>query len=153
MSLKPLEQNNLQPYIRWMKASDLDEIVPFDAYAMGKFAWDECGYRAALRTRNVIGTVYETTQDIRGVMVYQLRKSGLELLRFVVHPDYHRTGIGTSMVDLLKDKLSQQRRTWVEIDVPEIMLPAQLFFRSCGFQFTEFVRNGSNVEYRMRYQV
>ncbi len=65
MSLKPLEQSNLRPYVRWMKASDLDEVVPFDAYAM-----DDCDYRAMLRKRNVIGTVCETTQDIRGVMLY-----------------------------------------------------------------------------------
>lgn len=142
--------------VRWLIGRDLPQVEAIDKYAFGKDAWTEQDWRAAHHPKNCIGAVYVSKQKpnrVLSAMIYELHKDGIHVIRFVVHPDYHRQGIGTAMVERLKDKLSQQRRTWVEIDVPEIVLPAQLFFQSCGFQFTEFVRNGSNVEYRMRYQI
>jgi ribosomal-protein-alanine N-acetyltransferase len=140
--------------VRWLIGRDLPQVEAFDRYAFGKNAWSEQDWRAAHKPTNCIGAVYvprSGSHRVLAAMIYQLHKDGIHVLRFVVHPDYHRMGVGTAMVQRLKDKL--KRRTWVEIDVPEKSLPAQLLFQSCGFVFTEFVRSGSDVEYRMRYEL
>lgn len=151
MSLK--KTSNVGNQIRWLIRRDMDEVLQIDRSAFKDQAWTEDDYVALLRQRNAIGTVCESECMILGVMVYDLHKHGLVIRRFAVHGNHLRVGTGTSMVNRLKDKLDQQRRSWIEIDVPEEMLTAQLFFRQCGFEFVEFVRDGSSVEYRMRYQI
>ena len=50
-----------------------------------------------------------------------------------VHPDYLRHGIGTAIVDYLKDRLDPKRRPWLIALVKERDLRTQLFFKSQGF--------------------
>ena len=69
-------------------------------------------------------------------MVYELHPSMLRILNFAVSPNCRRSGVGQQMVQRLIDKLSQQRRYKIKVEVKETNLDAQLFFAAQGFKAT-----------------
>jgi ribosomal-protein-alanine N-acetyltransferase len=111
--------------------------------------WTDSEFTKCLKKRNVIGVVLETDFKTSGFMLYELHKSSLRVVKFAVHPNERRNGYGRQMVGRLVDKLEQQRRTEIEIAIPEANLQAQLFFSACGFNAEE-IRDG---EYVFRYWV
>lgn len=104
--------------------------------------WTEEDFLATLRQRNCIGMVAIDLeqQPILGFMLYELHNTKMRILKFAVHPDYQRQGIGTAMVNRLKDKLSQQRRKELTLETRESNLPSQLFWKSQGFQCVDVLR-------------
>ena len=90
-----------------------------------------------------------------GFIIYELHKSLLRILNFAVAPDVRRNGIGKQMVQRLIDKLSQQRRNEIVLEVRETNVPAQLFFASSGFRAVTVLRghynDTSEDAYYMRY--
>lgn len=118
--------------IRWMIRRDMPEVLDIERRCF-EFFWTEADFLTALRQRNCIGMVAEHQGQIRGFMVYELLKDRLHLLNFAVDHWRQRSGLGTQMVDKLKSKLKQQRRTVVELEVRERNVAAQCFFREMGF--------------------
>jgi ribosomal-protein-alanine N-acetyltransferase len=73
-------------------------------------------------------------------MIYELHKWSLRLLNFAVAPEVRQTGVGRAMVQRLIDKLSQQKRRFIEAEVRETNLKAQLFFSAAGFRAVTTLR-------------
>lgn len=142
--------------IRWLIRRDMDEVLSIERGSF-QFPWTEEEFLCCLRQRNCIGTVAELDHKIVGFMIYELHKSMLRILNFAVASDVRRHGIGRQMVQRLIDKLSQQRRREIVLEVRESNLPAQLFFASCGFRATSVLRNyyyDTNEDaYYMRYSI
>jgi ribosomal-protein-alanine N-acetyltransferase len=119
--------------IRWLIRNDLDDVM---AIELASFAepWAREDIHVALAQRNCIGCVYDVDQEIRGYMLYELQPGSLNIDNIAVHPDYRRQGIATALVQRLKDKLSQDRRTHITTMVSEHNTAAQLWLRACGFR-------------------
>ena len=126
--------------IRWLIRRDMPAVLEIEA-ASFEFAWTEEDFICCLRQRNCIGMVAEVAGKVVGYMIYELQKSRLRILNFAVHPDSRRGGVGRQMVRRLIDKLSQQRRTEIVLEVRETNLPAQLFFKGAGFRAFRVVRD------------
>lgn len=126
--------------IRWLIRRDMDEVLQIERSSF-QFAWTEEEFLCCLRQRNCIGTVAELDHRIVGFMIYELHKSMLRILNFAVGTEFRRCGIGCQMVQRLVDKLSQQRRREIVLEVRETNLPAQLFFASSGFRAVTVLRN------------
>jgi L-amino acid N-acyltransferase YncA len=60
---------------------------------------------------------------------------------FAVAPSVRRQNVGGQMIQRLIDKLSQQRREEIVLEIRESNLPAQLFFQSQGFRAVRVLRN------------
>jgi [ribosomal protein S18]-alanine N-acetyltransferase len=88
---------------------------------------------AMLRDRNVISVVAEDRGHVLGYVIYRLSRWRIEILRMGVDPIERRCGVGTAMLQRLKDKLSHQRRDTLRVDVPGMSLAAQLCLQRCGF--------------------
>lgn len=142
------------PQIRWLIRRDMGDVLNIE-HACFEYPWTEEEFLCALRQRNCIGMVAELNHQVVGFMVYELHRSRLNLLSFAVAPKHQRKGIGTAMVLRLQDKLSQQRRKQITLEVRETNLPAQLFFRSHGFKATGVIRDRyddcTEDAYSMRY--
>ena len=140
--------------IRWLIRRDIDEVLAIERGSF-QFAWNEEEFLCCLRQRNCIGTVAELDHKIVGFIIYELHKSMLRIMNFAVAPDFRRRGIGQQMVQRLIDKLSQQRRREIVLEVRETNVPAQLFFAKGGFRAVTVLRNhyGDTLEdaYYMRY--
>ncbi len=125
-------------HIRWCIRRDLPEVIDIE-FSSYEEAWSEEDFLKHLRERNCIAMVAETEfhgdeGKIVGFMLYLLEKDKLPILRFAVLPRYRRKGIGTQMLDKLKNKLSSHRRTRITIDVPDNELRAHLFLKNNEFQ-------------------
>jgi len=118
--------------IRWLIRRDMPEVLAIEQ-ASFEYAWTEEDFLCCLRQRNCIGMVAERDGRIVGFMIYELHKQRLRLLNFAVAADARRIRVGTQMVRRLIDKLSQQRRREIMLEVRETNLAAQLFFKDMGF--------------------
>lgn len=142
--------------IRWLIRRDLPEVLAIEQ-ACFEWAWTEEDFIELLRQRNCIGMVAEQDHEVVGFMVYELHKSNLRLLNFAVDPRFHRQGIGKAMMTRLADKLSQQMRKEITVEIRETNVPAQLFFRDNGFRAVRILRDyyddTDEDAYVMRYRV
>jgi ribosomal-protein-alanine N-acetyltransferase len=142
--------------IRWLIRRDMDEVLAIERSSF-EFPWTEEEFLCCLRQRNCIGTVAELDHEIVGFMIYELHQSMLRILNFAVAPNRRRHGVGGQMVQRLVDKLSQQRRREIVLEVRETNLDAQLFFADCNFRALSVLRNhyDDTLEdaYYMRYSL
>lgn len=127
--------------LRWLIRRDMPAVLQLDYLATGAGHWSEERYVAFLRDSHFIGMVAEEGRVMKGVMIYELHRSCLHLHRIVVHPEFQRAGVGTAMIDRLKEKLCSLRRHAISAEVPDDNLPAHLFFKSQGFH-GQLVRDG-----------
>ena len=142
--------------IRWMIRRDMPEVLDIERQSF-EFAWTEEDFLCCLRQRNCIGMVAERQERIAGFMIYELLKSQLHVLNFAVPKWARRQGVGTQMIEKLVNKLSQQRRQEICLEVRETNLDAQKFFRSQGLSASSILRghyeDTEEDAYVMRYQL
>lgn len=133
-------QQDINVQIRWLIRRDMLEVLEIER-ANFEFAWSEEEFLCCLRQRNCIGMVAEYNHHVVGFMIYELHKARIQILNFAVKPLAQRMKMGTHMVQRVIDKLSQQRRKEIILEVRETNLPAQLFFKSQGFRAVNVLRN------------
>lgn len=134
------QQQDLKVQIRWLIRRDMTEVLQIEREGF-EFPWSEEDFLCCLRQRNCIGMVAECNGEIVGFMIYELHKSRLRILNFAVSSSMRRQSVGAQMVRRLVDKLSQQRRQEILLDIRERNLTAQLFFKSQGFKAVGVLRN------------
>ena len=133
VSIRNKQQDCLTVQIRWLIRRDMADVLEIER-ASFEFAWSEEDFLCCLRQRNCIGIVAEHNQQAVGFMIYELHKSRLRILNFAVKPEHRKQGVATQMVNRLIDKLSQQRRKEILLEVRETNLAAQKFFSKQGFR-------------------
>jgi len=136
---KSSTKQRLDVQIRWLIRRDMPEVLQIEQ-ASFHTAWTDEDFLSCLRQRNCIGMVAEHNHQIVGFMIYELHKAKLQILNFAVMPEHRRMGVGTQMILRLIDKLSQQRRNEILLDLRESNLDGQLFFRAQGFRAVRIVR-------------
>ncbi|AMV21700.1 ribosomal-protein-alanine N-acetyltransferase [Planctomyces sp. SH-PL14] len=135
-----ISKSQLDVQIRWLIRRDMPEVLRIEQSSF-EFPWTDEDFLCCLRQRNCIGMVAEHNHQIVGFMIYELHKSRLHILNFAVAPEMRRQGIGLQMVLRLVDKLSQQRRNEILLEVRERNLEGQLFFRNQGFRAISVLRS------------
>ncbi|MFK7819565.1 MAG: ribosomal protein S18-alanine N-acetyltransferase [Planctomycetaceae bacterium] len=155
-STGPRPDQQVRVQIRWLIRRDMPEVLEIERESF-EFAWTEEEFLCCLRQRNCIGMVAELDHQIVGFMIYELHKSRLRILNFAVAPSGRRMQIGSQMVGRLIDKLSQQRRKEIILEVRETNVAAQLFFKKRGFMALQVLRNHyedtAEDAYYMRYRL
>lgn len=73
-------------------------------------------------------------------MIYELHARTLRVLNLAVAPEVRGTGVGGAMIKRLIDKLDQQKRTFIEMEIRERNLQAQLFASRSGFRAVRTLR-------------
>ena len=136
----PAKKPALKVQIRWLIRRDMPECLDIERSSF-EFPWTEEDFLCCLRQRNCIGMVCEYNHRIVGFMIYELHKSKLHVLNFAVDPEFNGQAIGTQMIEKLVDKLSQQRRQEIMLEVREGNLAAQLFFKRMGFKAVLILRS------------
>lgn len=130
--------------IRWQIRRDLKEVLEIERNSFA-IPWQERDFIEALRERNVIGQVaVDVTDDkelIAGYMIYELHPDRLHLLNLAVDPESRNKGVARSLINKLLSKLSPDRRRFISLEVQDINLPAQLFFKSMGFRAVDILKN------------
>lgn len=135
----PSFEQRLDVQIRWLIRRDMADVLRIEQSSFNT-PWTEEDFLCCLRQRNCIGMVAEHEHKILGFMIYELHKSRLHILNFAVAAESRRQGVGSQMVLRLVDKLSQQRRSEILLEVRERNLEAQLFFKEQGFRAVSVLR-------------
>ena len=133
-------QQDIRVQIRWLIRRDMLEVLDIEK-ACFEFSCEKEEFLCCLRQRNCIGMTATYDQHVAGFMIYELHKARIQILNFAVAPEFQRMGIGAQMAQRVIDKLSQQHRKEIVLEVRETNLPAQLFFKSQGFRAQNVVRN------------
>ena len=147
-----MPETAIKPEIRWLIRRDLPEVLEIERENFS-VPCSEDEFLAALRERTTIGLVAVLDNQVVGYVIYCLEQKELRIINFVVKKSFQRQGIGTAMINRLKDKLSKQRRTKLSILVNERWLGAQLFLRAMDFWVWEksgINDNGDDI-YLMEY--
>ncbi len=156
MSTRQSQREALKVQIRWMIRRDMNEVLKIEQESFD-FEWTEEDFLSCLRQRNCIGMVAEQDNHVVGFMIYELHKNRLHILNFAVGPAMRRLGVGAQMIEKLINKLSQQRRQEITLEVRETNLAAQLFFHQQGFRAMGVLRKhyeDSNEDaYVMQYRL
>lgn len=134
------QSKTLPVQIRWLIRRDMEEVLDIEQ-ASFESPWNEQDFLTCLRQRNCIGMVAEQNHRVVGFMIYELHKAKLRVLNFAVDPEARRRGVGSQMVQRLVDKLSQQRRKEIILEVRETNLHAQLFFARQEFRAVSVLRD------------
>lgn len=149
-----LHKNGLGVHVRWMIRRDMPEVLAIEHEAF-EFPWSDEDFTRCLRQRNCIGMVAEMADSVVAFMIYELHRTRLHVLNFSVSRQHRRLGIGSVLIDKLAGKLSPERRSRILLEVRETNLPAQLFFRSCGFRaisvVKDFYQDTTEDAYLMEY--
>lgn len=146
----------LRPAFGWMLIRHMSEVLAIENEAF-EFPWLEKNFINCLRQRNCIGMIAEHDDRVVGFMIYELHKTRIHVLNFVVAKDYRRRGVGSQMIGKLTGKLSNQRRNRIVLEVRETNLSAQLFFRENCFRavsvlrsyYTDSPEDAFEMEYRI----
>jgi ribosomal-protein-alanine N-acetyltransferase len=156
MQFKPAQQERMDVQIRWLIRRDMAEVLDIER-ASFENPWTEENFLCCLRQRNCIGMVAEHEHRVVGFIIYELHKARLRVLNVAVDPHARRLSVGTQMIARLIEKLSQQRRKEIVLEVRESNLPAQLFYRACGFNAVCVLRrhydDTEEDAYVMRYRM
>lgn len=128
--------------IRWLIRRDMPEVLKIENESFDS-PWTEEDFMCCLTQRNCIGMVVEDTQDrkIVGFMIYELHKSKLHILNTAVEVGERGKGYGRAMIERMVDKLHQQRRSEIYVEVRERNLSAQLFFRHMRFRAVSVLKD------------
>ena len=120
-------------HIRWMVRRDMPNVLAIENESF-EYPWTEDNFVMVLRRRNCIAMVAEVDERIVGFMVYDLYKNNLQLRNIAVDPDCRYRGVGKSMIEKLRSKLVEGRRSRIVMKVRETNLNGQLFLKACGFR-------------------
>ncbi len=140
MNFPNLRGSNGQLQIRWLIRRDMPAVLEIEQ-ASFQHPWSNDDFIRCLRLRNCIGMVAERDGQIIGYMIYELHKSRLHVMHFAVAPAARTQGVGSRMIERLVDKLSQQRRKEIVIELRESNLQGQLFFQRLGFVAVAVIRD------------
>ena len=89
------QKQEVRVHIRWMIRRDMPEVLDIEKECF-EFPWLEEDFVNCLRQRNCIGMVAEHDDRVVGFMIYELHKTRIHVLNFVVAKDYQRQRRGQS---------------------------------------------------------
>ena len=115
---------------RWMLRKHLPEVVELDRDSYGDDHWDKDDFCTILNQRNCIGMVAEDDDhNVLGFVIYVLHPHHLMVMRFIGLYDE----VAEVLVDMLKAKLSKERKSSVSLVMHERSTDSLLLMQSLGF--------------------
>lgn len=151
----------LKVNVRWMIRRDMPDVLEIERDCF-EYPWGEDDFLNCLRQRNCIGMVAVCDDErgmerIVGFIVYELFRKKLHLMSIGVAIAKRRMGVGTQMIEKMVEKLSQQRRDTIGVEVRESNLSAQMFFQKHGFRavsiLKDFYEDTTEDAYSMEFQL
>jgi ribosomal-protein-alanine N-acetyltransferase len=104
-----------------------------------EFPYSQDDMLALLRQQSVNGLVVEVNRRVVAYLVYDLKRTEVEILSVAVDAAYRNQGIGKMLVGKMVAKLNENRR-YLSLLVRETNLDAQLFFKATGFLAIDVIR-------------
>lgn len=142
------------PYMKYMVISkDVDAMLEIENQSFEN-PWTKGDFVDTLHDLQIMGLCMYLGNTLVGYMVYRLDENNLHLLKIAVHPQYRRQGYGSTLINRLKMRLSNQRSK-LTTEVDEFNLPALCMFRKNDILWVDTLKDffaGQTVDtYQMEY--
>lgn len=124
--------------IRKMFKKDISDVAKLDSrnYPF-KYAYDEHRVAAYLFAAASLCFVVENgDKKVVGYCIASMKNTKIVLHRLVIDSGVRRKKLGTSLINLLKDRCTKSR-DFIEHSIIETNLEGQLFLKSLGFEAVE----------------
>lgn len=138
---------------RYMIKRDYEEILEIEAESFDE-PWGSAELASILKDKDnsVIGITCEYQEKVIGYYIYRAVKTKMDIIRFAVHPDYRRQGVGESIMSNIKNKLQYMKFKYASATIDEYNLEAQLFFRALGFKYIKTFSEGGRDSYMLSFR-
>lgn len=114
---------------QWIIDSHLPAVAKIDLLSFEQ-SWDVEDFKRELKGRKTIGIVAKIGSRIVGFIIYELHSRVIKVVRLAVHPNHRGRGVGRELLRKIESRLSCLRTT-ATFDVPDDLLQAHKFLRSC----------------------
>lgn len=124
--------------VRYMIRQDMPSVLGIER-ASFQGPWCQEDFVVFLRQGRIVGMVVELAaahwnDPVAGFVIYELQKEALRVINFAVHPDWRRLGLGTVVIDRLRQKLIRGRRQRITFDCRLDVGMGRDFLRASGFR-------------------
>jgi ribosomal-protein-alanine N-acetyltransferase len=89
-------------YLRQFAKKDVLDILEIETFTAQKF-WNGDDFYRSQRQEGSFGYVITNIDSVVGFIVGQVRGDDVEIQNFAVHPEHERQGLGTVLIDHIKD--------------------------------------------------
>lgn len=125
--------------IRWMIRADMPEILMIEEKSFPD-PWTEQDFLEQLKQRNCIGKVAIRNGQLAAYVIYELERTAIRIVNFVVAPVFRGEYIGSELMDHVLQAMQRQKRRCVTAYVWERNVGFQMFLKSRGFYADASVR-------------
>jgi len=119
--------------VRWMVSRDFSSVLKIDSHSFRE-SWSHADLLHFRRQQNTVPLVVEKRGEIVGFMLLWMNKRSILIERIAVNHLHRREGIGSLLLDRVKQKTSPEVRRSVIYHCDEKDLPAQLFLKASDFK-------------------
>jgi ribosomal-protein-alanine N-acetyltransferase len=130
---------------------DHEEVLEIEAESFSE-PWGSAELISVVKDKEVTGITCEYQEIVVGYYIYRAVKTKMDIIRFAVHPDYRRQGVGESMMNNIKNKLQYMKFKYASVNVDEYNLEGQLFFRALGFKYIKTFKGDEHDSYLMSFR-
>ncbi len=140
--------------IRWLHDDrEVQEIARISEACFGVDGWTPERIRHFANGSGHVPKVIVTDQVV-GYFFCVLHESVIEIREITVAPQMQRHGLGSMAITSLIESMPRLHKTILAAVVPEGNLPAQLFFKTLGFEWCRTLnKNLPNAQYGMKYVI
>ena len=121
--------------LRWFKKEELDALVAADE-TIFRHPWKRDAMKEVVVTNNNLCLVAEAGEEILGFLIFEIQRDRFYILKMGVIPGKRQKGVGTALLNYLRERLSGAR-TIIETDVRESLAlvgEAYKFYQKHGFK-------------------
>jgi len=125
----------LEVQTRFMVNIDFDRVIELNHTSSGDYGWQPDDLWNEWKADQGAGMVAVDHNDYPlGFCIYNMDdKERYEIKHLVVEKNLQRSGIGTALINRMKDKLND-RRYILRYTIPDDNLATQLFLKKMGFK-------------------
>lgn len=133
-------KNKIDVHVRNFIKKDALMLHIIDKYSYREH-WSEKDFLDYLQSIKQIILVAEFNSKVLGYVVYELTKNSVEIERIAVDPSYRQYGVGSALINRIKERVLNESRKTINVKVEESNLDAQLFFKNLSFMAVKILRN------------
>src|SRR6185369_14248712 len=122
--------------VRELRGYDMASVMWIERAAYPLYGWSEAEFEDSLRSPDARGIVAEHDNKVVGYVIVEQARRSIELLNITVDRAVRRAGIGSLLVDAIKQRLTPNALNKIYTVVAETNLDGHFFFSRTGFVAT-----------------
>ena len=119
----------------------------FESFGLGETTFDNLFYDLRITT-----LVFAEDEDVNGAILYIFHGGHCEILALLVHPAWHRQGVGSRLLKACFEAVHRHGALTVCLHTAETNRIARNFFEGHGFVATRKAERYPNEEVAIRYE-